>query len=528
MSIRTTLVAAAAAIALMAGTLADANAKTFKFAAQGDFLGLDPHINNEGPTNAMKGNIYEGLIYRTPELKTEPSLATEWRQVDPTTWRFKLREGVTFHGGEKFTADDVIFSFGRVKQPQSEMSYTVQSVKEIKKIGDFEIELVTHGPDPILLQGLPLFYIMSKEWTEKNRAVDVVRGAAVQSFANLNANGTGPFIVKERVADTRTVVVPNAKWWGKPAHNLTEAVFTPIRSAPTRVSALLSGEIDMMYPVPLQDVARIDGSGSAKVLQGPELRTIFFGFDQFRDESLDMKGTGKNPFKDVRVRRAFYQAIDIEGIRRTVMRNASVVTGHMIAPGINGFTQDLNARFPFDPDGARKLLTEAGYPNGFPVTLDCPNDRYVNDEAICTAVIPMLRRIGVDAKLNAQTRSIHFNKIGKTDGHNTSMFMLGWTPGTFDSLNPLMELMTTKAGPGTWNGGRYSNPKVEALTESIKTEMDQNKRNAMIQEAFKIHREDFGHIPLHQQTLAWAVRNTVDKISQRPWDDVDLRHVVMK
>ena len=520
-----------AAVAGLAGLLAfapAAEAKTFRYAAQGDFLGLDPHINNHGPTNAMKGNIYEGLVYRTSELKIEPALATEWKAIDATTWRFTLRQGVTFHNGEKFTADDVIFSWKRNAQAQSEMSFTTASVADVKKIDDFTIEIVTKSPNPILMQELPSFFIMSKDWTEKNGAVDIVRGAGVQSFANNNANGTGPFKLKERVPDTRSVVVPNDKWWGTPTHNLTEAVFSPIRNPATRVAALLSGEIDLIYPVPLQDVQRINSSGSAKVLQGPELRTIYLGFDQNRDELLDMKGSGKNPFKDVRVRRAFYQAIDMDQIRRVVMRNASVNTGSMIAPGIQGFDEEVNKRYPFDPEASKKLLAEAGYASGFPVTFDCSNDRYVNDEAICTAIVPMLKRVGIDVKLNAQTLSKHFDKIGKKEGNNTSFFLMGWTPGTFDALNAFTELMSMTAGPGTWNNGRYSNPQFESLVNQIKGEMDQSKRNALIKQAATLHKEDFGHIPLHQQTLAWGLRDTVDKISQRAWDDVDLRNVRMK
>ena len=529
MKLRLALFGAAAALALTLGA-AGAQAKTFRYAAQGDFLGLDPHINNEGPTNAMKGNLYEALLYRDYELKLHPALATDWEQVNDTTWRFKLRQGVKFHGGQTFNADDVVFSFDRIRQKDSEMSFAVITIKDIKKIDDYTIELTTSGPDPILLQNLPLFYIMDKEWTEANNAQNVVRGAGVQTYANQHANGTGPFKLVERVADTRTVVEPNPEWWGKAPHNLTRAVFTPIKNAATRVAALLSGEVDMIYPVPLQDVDRIKNNPGTRMLQGPELRTIFFGFDQHRDELLDMPGTKKNPFKDQRVRKAFYQAIDINGINRVVMRGASQPSGSMIAPGINGFVEEIHkARYPYDPEAAKKLLAEAGYPNGFPVTLDCPNDRYVNDEAICLAVVPMLKRIGIDIRLNAQNRSLHFDKIGQKQGNNTSFYMLGWTPGSYDALNMIDNIITMKGeGRGTWNSGRYSNPKVEALADQIKVETDQKKRSDLIRQAMQIHHEDVGHIPLHQQTLAWAVRDSVADIKQRPNDDVDLRWVVMK
>jgi peptide/nickel transport system substrate-binding protein len=264
-------------------------------------------------------------------------------------------------------------------------------------------------------------------------------------------------------------------------------------------------------------------------MEGPELRTIFLGFDQARDELLYSNVKGKNPFKDVRVRRAFYQALDMDQIKRVVMRGASAPTGLMIAPGIVGFDPELNKRYPFDPDGAKKLLAEAGYPQGFEVQLDCPNDRYVNDEAICLATVPMLARIGVTVKLFAQTKGKHFDKIGLKENRNTSFFMLGWTPGTYDGHNALFNLMVMREkGSGSNNSGAYTNPKVEDLSEKIAVETDQTKRLAMMKEAMKIHKEDFGHLPLHQQALAWGVRETITEIVQRPYNDVDLRFVTMK
>ena len=508
-----------------------AEAKTFRYATTGDVLGLDPHANNEGPTNTMKGNLYGRLLHRKADLSLEPDLATKWEKLDATTWRFSLRQGVKFHNGNDFNADDVLFSYKRQTQESSDMSFALATVKEIRKVDDYTIDIITKGPDPILLLNMPIFYIVDKEWIEANNAFEVVRASGSTNFANVNTNGTGPFKLVEWVQDTRLVLEPNENYWNKDGveHNITRAVFTPISNDATRVAALLSGEIDLMYPVPLQDVNRLENDPNASALQGPELRTIFLGFDQWRDESLDMPGSGKNPFKDKRVRQAFYQAININAIKRVVMRNAATPTGLMIAPGINGFQEDMNDRAAYDPDAAKKLLAEAGYPDGFPVTFDCPNDRYVNDEEICTAVIPMLERVGIKVTPNFQTKSKHFNKIGKAENNNTSFFMLGWTPGSYDALNPLMQLMSTgKPGHGDWNCGQYNHPRVAELTEMIKTEMDESKRNAMIREAFQIHKDDFGHITLHQQALAWGVRSdTVKSVIQRPFNDVDLRYVIM-
>jgi len=522
---------AALAVALL-GLSGTAAAKDFRYSTTGDILGLDPHANNEGPTNTMKGNIYGRLVHRLPDLKLVPDLATKWTRLNPTTWRFTLRKGVTFHNGDAFSADDVVYSFKRQSQKSSELSFALSSIADLKKIDSHTVEIVTKGPDPTLLLNMPNFYIVSMKYMEANKAFEVVRGAGKTNFANLHANGTGPFKIVEWVQDNRVILAPFDKYWDRKnlKSNVTKAIFRPIPNNATRVAALLSGEIDLMYPVPLQDIPRLNKEPSVEVLQGPELRTIFLGMDQWRAESLDMPGSGKNPFKDVRVRKAFAHALDTKAIQRVVMRGASTPTGEMIAPGINGFQPGLNTPYALNPELSKKLLAEAGYPQGFPVTLDCPNDRYVNDEAICTAVVPMLERIGIKVRLNAQTKSLHFNKIGKAQKNNTSFFMLGWTPGSFDAYNVLQNILSLDGkGQGTWNAGHYSNPKVEELTDKIATEVDEKKRDAMIHEAFKIHQDAVGHIPLHQQALAWGISTkTVAKVAQRPFNDVDLRTVIMK
>jgi peptide/nickel transport system substrate-binding protein len=526
------LVAAVGAAALLASPVV-AEEKAFRYATTGDILGLDPHANNEGPTNAMKGNIYGRLLHRLPDLSLEPDLATAWELGDDgVTWRFELREGVMFHNGDPFNADDVVYSFKRQTQGSSEMSFALASVKELRKIDDHRIEIETKGPDPTLLLNMPNFYIVDKEYMEKNEAFEVVQGAGKANFANTYANGTGPFKVVEWVQDNRVVLEPYEGWWNQAnrTDNVDRAVFTPIANDATRVAALLSGEIDLMYPVPLQDIRRLEGDSNVEVLQGPELRTIFLGMDQWRDELLDMPGSGKNPFKDHRVRAAFAHAIDLNAIQRVVMRGASTPTGLMIAPGINGFQEDMNEPYAYDPERSKQLLEEAGYADGFPITLDCPNDRYVNDEAICTAIVPMLERIGIDVTLNAQTKSLHLDKIGQASGNDTSFYMLGWTPSSFDAYDPLQNLMTMDGeAQGTWNCGRYSNPKLEVLTDQIAVEIDGDKRNELIRQAFQIHKDEVGHVPLHQQALAWGVRaDTVESVMQRPFNDVDLRTVVLK
>ena len=506
---------------------AAAHAQTFRYASSGDVLSLDPHSVNEALTNGMKQNLYEGLLVRSWDLSIAPGLAVSWSQPDPTTWRFKLRKGVKFHVGTPLSADDVVFSFHRNKNKNSGTSVQVADVKEVRKVDEYTVDYVTYGPSPILLQNMTGHYIMSKKWCEEHGATEPAVGLETETYATRHENGTGSFMVVERVPDTRTVLVPNPDWWGNATkeHNLTRVEFRPIANAATRISALLSGEIDMMYPVPLQDIPRVKATPGFRVLEGPEVRVIFFGFDQWRDELLDMPGSGKNPFKDVRVRRAFYQAIDVDAIHTKVMRGHSKPTGLMVAQGIVGFDPKLNDRYTYDPGAAKKLLVEAGFPNGFPVTLDCPNDRYINDEAVCQAVVPMLARIGIKVTLNAQTKSKWIDKTGRKQNNNTSFYLLGWTPNTYDAHNAFLNVMALHGdGAGVWNHGHYTNPKVEQLVAAIAVEMDPVKRTRLISDVLRIHKEDFGHIPLYQPMLVWAVRDGVE-VKLQAADQVLLNYV---
>ncbi|QHE77609.1 ABC transporter substrate-binding protein [Hydrogenophaga sp. PBL-H3] len=489
-----------------------ASAQTIRIGNQGDALSMDPHSLNESLQLSVTNNVYEPLVGRNKTLGLVPALATSWKQTSPSVWRFELRKGVKFHDGAPFTADDVLFTFARASGEGSDMKSYTNDVKEVRKVNDFTIDIETKGPFPILPDVLSLLFIMNKKWSEENQATRPVdRRKGIENAASFRANGTGPFRLRERQPNIKTSFVRNGNYWGKIEGNVINVEYTPIGNDSTRVAALLSGQVDVIEPVPLQDVARINASGKSKVMQGPELRTIFLGMDQKRDELLFSNVKGKNPFKDKRVRQAFYQAIDINGIQRTVMRGASKPTALMVGPGINGFDEPMNARLPYDPEVAKKLLTEAGYPNGFEVAMNCPNDRYVNDGAICQAVAANLARVGVKILLQAETKGTYFPKILKRD---TSFYMLGWTPGTYDSHNALNALMrcVDEKGSGQFNLGAYCNPKIDELTVQIQSETDKAKRDALIKEAFKLHSDDIGHLPLHQQALAWGVASNVELV----------------
>lgn len=500
------------ALALMLSALAAttlvANAQTIRIANQGDALSMDPHSLNESLQLSTTGNVYEPLVGRNKDLSLAPALATAWKQTAPTVWQFELRKGVQFHDGTPFTADDVLFSFARTQADGSDMKSYTNDFKEVRKINDHLVEIETKTPFPILPDVISQVAMMSKKWCETNQALTPVdRRKGIENAASFRANGTGPFRLRERQPNVRTVFTRNGSYWGKIEGNAAEVIFTPIGNDATRVAALLSGEVDVMEPVPVQDIERVNSGANTRAITGPELRTIFLGMDQKRDELLYSSVKGKNPFKDKRVRQAFYQAIDIDGIKKTVMRGASNPSALMVGPGINGFQPDAK-RLPYDVEAAKKLMAEAGYASGFEVSMNCPNDRYVNDGRICQAVAANLSRINVKINLQAETKGTYFPKILRRD---TSFYMLGWTPSTYDAHNALNALMACvdDKGAGQFNLGAYCNPKVDELTKKIQAETDKAKRNAMIKEAFDLHSADVGHLPLHQQALAWGVGKNV-------------------
>jgi peptide/nickel transport system substrate-binding protein len=496
---------------------AAADAKPLRWASQGDPQTADPHSQNEGLTNMFSEAVHDRLVMRDNALKPIPGLATSWTQVSPTVWRFTLRKGVKFHDGSPFTADDVVFTFERASHPNSQLrQYGIPVVGKPRKIDDFTVEFVQERPNPIMLEHIAAIYVMSKTWSEKNKVTAPLDFKnKEETFASRNANGTGAWILVSREPGVRTVLRRNPDWWGikdgRAPGNVTQVVYTQVSADTTRTAALLSGQVDFILDPPPQDLRRLEENKETKVLRGQENRVVFFGFDQFRDELLYSNVKGKNPFKDVRVRQAVYQAIDIEAIRSRTMRGSALPTGG-ITPSILGSHPDAEKRLPYDQARARQLLTEAGYPNGFDVTLDCPNNRYVNDEEICIAVAAMLTRIGINTKVTAMPRATYFPKLEK---HDTSFYMLGWGGAVTDAqttLSPVLRSLDKATGQGSYNYGRYSNPKLDALIDSAAVEMNADKRRDTIRQALLEHNAQAHHVPLHRQMIPWAMRQNVTAV----------------
>jgi len=506
--------------------------RTFKYAFQGGLQSLDPYSRNETFSFGTLGNVYEGLTRRGRNLEILPGLAVSWEIVEPTRWRFYLRKDVRFHNGNEFTASDVVFSADRVRSEGSDLKTRIPADAAFEIVDDHTIDVVLTSPNPILHYEWDSWAIVDKEWVEATDSVRVTSASEeVSTTISRQTNGTGPFRIVEHAPGLKTVFVANTDWWDteKKNFNITRAELTAIASDSTRVAALLSGEMDMVYPVPVQDIKRLESNPSTGALTGPELRTIFLGMDQTRDELLYSSVKGKNPFRDKRVRQAFYQAIDIQAIKRTIMRNLSTPASLLISPFMFANAPKFK-RLAYDPDASKRLLAEAGYPDGFEIGMNCPVNRYVNDEAICQAVVAMLARIGIKANLDAQPPAQYFGRVLASGGYDTSFYLLGWTPSSYDSWNVLSNVYRCRdhdGRGGMFNIGGYCNREVDALTGRILQENDAETRLDLITQAFEMTTADVAYIPLHQQGLAWGVAAGTEVV-QRADNVLMLYHVKKK
>ncbi|MDP3619213.1 MAG: ABC transporter substrate-binding protein [Ramlibacter sp.] len=520
MKLKHALLAVAAAAVLAAPAV---HAKPFKWSSASDIPTLDIHSQNNALGNGVHAAIYDSLVYYNSQtFKAEPQLATAWREISPTQIRFTLRSGVKFSDGSPLTAEDVIYSINRAMSKTSNYTVYTQGIDRVVKVNDNTVDFMMKSPNPVLINQLTELRIMSKAWAEKNRSVDPkdIR-TKDETFSHRNAMGTGQYMVKEWQPDQKLVLVRNPNYWGTNSSNVTEIIYTPIKSEATRIAALLSGEVDFVLDPSPQDLARLRASPTLKVMDGVENRTIFFGMDQFRDELPGSNVKGKNPLKDVKVRRALYQAIDSDNLNKVVMRGLSQPTGTLVAPQVAGWTEAVHRRLPFDPEASKKLLAEAGYPQGFEVDFACPNHRYINDEEICQAVTAMWAKVGVRAKLRTLPLVTYFPMIQR---YEASIYMLGWGVPTFDALYSLQSLTRSvgTGGDGNYNVGRYKNDRMDVVVDRIKVETDLPVRNRFLTEGLQLSNDTVSHLPLHNQIIPWAMKKSVE-VTHRADNRLDWR-----
>ncbi len=511
---------AAVTVSLMAGV---AQAETFRWASTTDPQTMDPHAVNSAPVLGFLNNVYEGLVRRGKDMAVEGALAESWEPIDDRGWRFNLRKGVKFHDGSDFTAEDVLFSYQRASSEAADTASWFAPISEVVVVDDHTIDFMTTAPNPIFPDSIANFMILDKGWAEANNAQ--LPSKEEENHATLNANGTGAFKLVERQPGLKTVLEPFDGWWGTPEHNISRAEFTPIQNPATAVAALLSGDVDMINPVPIQDAARLNQRDGVNVIDGIEARVIMLGFPHQAENLKYGDDAGKaNPFKDPRVRAAVAHAINVDAILKTIMRGAAQPASQLVSSAMRGYS-DANADRPtYDPELSKRLLAEAGYPDGFSFGLKCPNDRYLNDEAVCQGVVSMLAQVGIDAQLDAMPVRNYWPEL-RAD--NFDMYLLGWSPGTFDAEHPIRFLVTTPNAEkklGSWNFGDFSNDRIDELLPMIQSEIDDGKRQAMLDESAKIIQDETAYVPLYVQPLVWGTGDNV-ALTQRPDNFVILRWI---
>ncbi len=499
------LLLAGLAMLMLAGGPSLATAAALRLALSGDVTSLDPHFLNAAPNNTVARHVFESLVKVDPDGQLQPALAESWRAVDPTTWEFRLRRGVRFHNGQEMTADDVIFSLDRpsllVKSPGPFTAFTRPVVgREVVDAYTIRLRTATpYGPLPLDLSNI---FIVSRKVAESASTDDFNTGKAVI--------GTGPWRFSSwRRGDAVELLRNDQHWAGKPAFE--RVTLRIITSDPTRMAALLSGDVDAIEAVPTADIGRLRGNPKFVVEQRASWRTLFFHADQSRDRSpfvYDRSGRPleRNPLRDPRVRQAISMAIDRRALVEKTMEGLAVPATNIVAPGILGNNPALKPD-PYDPVAARKLLAEAGWPDGFGMTLHGPNDRYINDEQVVQTVAQMLSRIGIAVKVETQPVAVYFARARK---HEFSFALLGWGSNAGDfALRTLLGTPNAETGWGTWNWGRYSNAKVDALVQSSLSNVDPKKRDAIAREAMALAMRDHAVIPLHHQFATWAMRRGI-------------------
>ncbi len=512
--------------ALIAALAPAVQAEEFTWAETTDPQTMDPHAVNSAAVLGFLNNVYEGLVRRDKDMTIEPALATAWEPIgDGEGWRFTLREGVTFHDGSAFTAEDVLFSYQRASNEASDTRSWFAPVSEVVVVDDYTVDIMTSAPNPIFPGSIANWMIMDSGWAEANNATLPDKESG--NYATLNTNGTGAFRVTAREPGLRTVLEPFDGWWGEVEHNITRAELTPIQNPATAVAALLSGDVDFINPVPIQDVARLQQDDDVEVIQGIEARVIMLGFPHEADAlKFSSETTDTNPFADVRVRQAVAHAINVPAILQTIMRGNAEEVAQLVSPAMQGYSPALAARPAYDPDQARALLAEAGYPDGFSFGLKCPNDRYLNDESVCQAVTGMLAQVGLRATLDAMPVQNYWPEL-RAD--NYDMYLLGWSPGTFDAEHPIRFLAATpneEKRLGSWNFGGYSNARVDELLPQIQSELDDATRQAMLDEVAMTLQDEMAYVPMYVQPLVWGTRSNIS-MTQRPDNFFILRWVTV-
>lgn len=490
------------AVALMAAGLSfSAAAADITVAYDADPVSLDPHEQLSGGTMQMSHMVFDPLVRYTQDLDFEARLAEKWERVNETTFRFTLRKGVKFHSGNTLTADDVVWTFERLKD-SPDFKAIFAPYEKLVKIDDYTIELVSKGAYPLVLQTATYIFPMDSKFYSGKTADGKDKGEVVKhgnSFASTNVSGTGPFVVKSREQGVKVVFDRFDGYWDTTSKgNVDELTLVPIKENATRVAALLSGDVDMIAPVAPNDHKRVKSAKNIDLVTLPGTRIITFQLNQNSNEAL----------KDVRVRQAIVHAINNKGIVKKIMKGFATAAGQQGPSGYAGYDAELSPRY--DLKKAKQLMKEAGYENGFTLSMMAPNNRYVNDAKVAQASAAMLSKIGIKVDLKTLPKAQYWPEF---DVCAADMMMIGWHSDTEDSANFSEFLTMTRneeTGKGQYNCGYYSNSEVDRLVTASNIETDPTKRAELLQKVETTLYNDAAFVPLHWQNLAWGAASNVD------------------
>ncbi|MBL4908153.1 MAG: ABC transporter substrate-binding protein [Sneathiella sp.] len=524
---------AAAAMAVAIALPGASQAATLKMGMDSEASAIDPHYHNLGPNNALRRHMFESLVDQDEKQNLGPLLAESWKPTGEKTWEFKLRKGVKFHDGSDFTARDVIYSACRIpnvpNSPSNFVSFT-KAISGFETPDDHTLIVHTSVPTPLLPNYFSNWGVLSA--TANGVTTDIKYDKENCGLSNFPSTvdfnsgkaavGTGPFIFKEFIKGDRLVLNRNDTYWGEKTE-WDSVIMKPITNAAARMAALLAGDVDFIAKPPTQDLAKLKNNAKFDLAQGLSNRVIYLHMDQFGPSSNGVKGTGKptakyegegpcaskecdkNPFLDKRVRQALSKAINREAIVSKIMGGVAVAAGELLPQGFFGTNPGAGPE-AYDPEGAKKLLAEAGYPNGFELVLGTPNDRYINDAKVAQVIAQMFARVGVKTSVNAMTKSVFFKTRNK---YEFSIYLAGWGAGTGEMSNPLRALVGTRSketGLGGTNRGRYSNPDLDKKILSALSMVDDAKREMILKEASRQAMSDYSILPLHYEVTTWAHR----------------------
>ncbi len=487
-----------------------AEARTITWARSGDSPTLDPHAADSGFAMSLNQQIYEPLLLRDAQGKTSPALAESWGLTsDPLVWEFRLRRGVTFHDGAPFTAEDVLFSIKRAQQPLAGVSALLAAVDDVTAVDSHLVRIRTKGPTPLLPANLTHVLIMSKAWSEKNAVVKIAEESQwhrAHTFAH--ANGTGPFVLATREIGNRTLMRRNDAYWGNAQApvEITELIYRSLPNDTERVKALVSGEVDFLQDVPVNELPRLQANKALTVNTGPENLSVFLGLNVGAGSKSEVGTENRNPLADRRVREAISTAVNRQAIQRGVLLGQAIQTGTVAPSSINGYPRQFDRFPPFDVARAKALLAEAGFANGFQIKLDCPRDGYTRSEAICRAVAGQLSQVGITVEPVLRRFSDHLALI-RNDANRSDAYLLGVSVPTFDSEQILSALFRSRSGnSGQLNATQYRNPDIDRLIDSLSGQIDFTTRTQAIAQIWRTVQEETIYVPLHIQTVAYAMK----------------------